>query len=214
MSYEMKCVKKKCEITKCETTIINRNLAIPPNIQELASPSLQSILVKKSSDSLNYSQCGDLFNTVTFLSRSLNRMRIDHAITGRSAIALMSLYSPGASTEVLSSSTGTSIKLIMSPESYEHFLNVCIHQRIKRMPENDRMFWDNRTGCILKIYVVGERLKLGRRTLIVPPLDTLLINDDGVKSWIIKSKTVVASRSRSRKAISLLRSEKKAVIAA
>jgi hypothetical protein len=182
MSYEM----------KCATSTIDRNLAIPRNVQEFASSSLQRLLVKKSSNSLNYAQCGDMFNAITFLSRSLNRMRIDHAITGRSAVALMSL----------SSSTGTSIELIMSPESYEHFLNVCIHQRIKPMAENDRMFWDHRTGCTLKIYVVGDRIKFGRRTVTVPPLNTLLINDDGIKSWIIKSKTAVASRSRSRKAVS------------
>ena len=198
MSYEM-----KCATIKGATSLTDHNLAIPPNIKELASSSLQPLLVKKSSNSLNYSQCGDVFNAITFLSRSLNRMRIDHAITGRSAIALMSL-----------SSTGTSIELIMSAGSYEHFLNVCIHQRIKPMPENDRMFWDHRTGCTLKIYVVGERLKFGRRTVTVPSLDTLLINDDGIKSWIIKSKTAVASRSRSRKAISSLRSEKKVMKAA
>ncbi len=207
MSYEMKCAK-----TKCAASIVDRNLAIPPNIQKLAFSSLQPLLVKRFSNPLYYSQCGDVFNTVTFLSRSLTRMRIDHAITGRSAISLMSLSSTGPLANL--SSSGPSIELIMSARSYEHFLNVCIYQRIKPMPENDRTFWDHRTGCTLKIYVVGERLKFGRRTMTVPPLDTLLINNDGVKSWIIKSKTVVASRSRSRKAISLLRSEKKAVIAA
>ncbi len=209
MSYEMKCAK-----AKCATSVVDRNLAIPPKIQELAFSSLHPLLVKKSSNPLNYSQCGDVFNTITFLSRSLNRMRIDHAITGRSAIALMSLSSTGPLVKALSSSTGPSIELIMSARSYEHFLSVCIHQRIKPMPENDRIFWDHRTGCTLKIYVVGERLKFGRRTMTVPSLDTLLINDDGIKSWIIKSKTAVASRSRSRKAISALRSERKAVIAA
>ena len=204
MSYEM----------KYATTIISCNLAIPPNIQELASSSPQPLLVKKSSNSLNYAQCGDMFNTIIFLSRSLNRMRIDHAITGRSALALMSLSYIGTSIKALSSSTWTSIELIMSPESYEHFLSVCIHQRIKPMAGNDRTFWDQRTGCTLKIYVVGDRLKFGRRTVTVPPLNTLLIKDDGIKCWIIKSKTAVASRSRSRKAISYLRSEKKAVTAA
>jgi hypothetical protein len=209
MSYEMKCAKMKCT-----TSIIDRNLAVPPNIQELASSPLQSLLVKKSNNPLTYSQCGDVFNTITFLSRSLNRMRINHAITGRSAIALMSLSSTGPLIKALSSSPGSSIELIMSARSYEHFLSVCIHQRIKPMPENDRTFWDHRTGCTLKIYVVGDRLKFGRRTITVPQLDTLVINDDGIKSWIIKSKTSVASRSRSRKALSSLRSEKKAMKAA
>lgn len=200
MSYEIKCSTSSTS----STSMGERNLATPPNIQKFIPSSLQPLLVKKSNNSLNYAQCGDVFNTITFLSRSLNRMRIDHAITGRSAIALMSLCS----------STGTSIELIMSPESYEHFLKVCIHQRIKPMIENDRMFWDQRTGCTLKIYVVGDRLKFGRRTVTVPPLNTLLINDDGIKCWILKSKMAVASRSRSRKAISYLRSEKKAVTAA
>lgn len=209
MSYEMKCAK-----TKCATSVVDHNLAIPPNIQKLASSSLQPLLIKKFSNPLNYSQCGDVFNTITFLSRSLNRMRIDHAITGRSAIALMPLSSTRPLIKTLSSSSGPSIELIMSPESYEHFLNVCIHQRIKPMPENDRMFWDNRTGCTLKIYVVGERLKFGRRRVTVPQLATLLINDDGIKSWIVKSKTGVASRSRSRKAVSSLRPEKKILRAA
>jgi len=131
-------------------------------------------------------------------------MRIDHAIAGQSAIAMATL----------SSSTGTSIELIMSPESYDHFQNVCIHQRIKPMPENDRMFWDHRTGCTLKIYVAGERIQSGQLTVTVPALDTLLINDDGIKSWIIESKTATVAGSRSRKAVSSLGSEKKPVAAA
>ena len=209
MSYEIKCSTSSTS----STSMGERNLATPPNIQKFIPSSLQPLLVKKSNNSLNYAQCGDVFNTITFLSRSLNRMRIDHAITGRSALALMSLSSIGTSIKALSSSR-TSIELIMSAGSYEHFLNVCIHQRIKPMAGNDRTFWDQRTGCTLKIYVVGDRLKFGRRTVTVPPLNTLLINDDGIKCWILKSKMAVASRSRSRKAISYLRSEKKAVTAA
>lgn len=189
---------------KLATSMRNPNVVTPPNIEELSSSSVQPLLVKKSSCSLNYSQCGDVFNSITFLSRSLNRMRIDHAIAGQSAVALTTL----------SSSVGTSIELVMSPESYDHFLNVCIHQRIKPMPENDRMFWDHRTGCTLKIYMAGERIKSGKRTVTVPPLDTLLINDDGIKSWIIESKALVTSESRSCKAVESRRSKKKAVAAA
>ena len=153
-----------------------------------------------------YSQCGDMFNSILFLSRSLNRMRIDHAIAGQSAIALTTVTS--------SSSPGTSIELIMSAQSYDHFVNVCIHQRIKPMPENDRMFWDHRTGCTLKIYMAGERIKSGKRTVTVPSLDTLLVNDDGIKSWIIESKPLVTSDSRSCNAVASKRSKKKAVAAA
>ncbi|MCY7406238.1 MAG: hypothetical protein LH631_02355 [Alkalinema sp. CAN_BIN05] len=138
------------------------------------------------------------------MSRSLNRMRIDHAIAGQSAIDL----------KTLSSASGTSIELIMSSEGYGHFLNVCIHQRIKPMPENDRMFWDHRTGCTLKIYIAGERIKSERRTVIVPELGTLLLNDDGIKSWLIESKLVVSSASGFRQAVSSQRSEKEAVVAA
>ena len=189
--------------------ITDYHVATQPNIQESDSALVESVLTKKSNYSLgysqlSYSQCGDMFNSILFLSRSLNRMRIDHAIAGQSAIAL---------TTVTASSPGTSIELVMSPQSYDHFVNVCIHQRIKPMPENDRMFWDHRTGCTLKIYMAGERIKSGRRTVTVPPLDTLLINDDGIKSWIIESK-LVTSESRSCKVVASKRSKKKAVAAA
>lgn len=187
-----------------ERNIIDRNVAASLKNQELDQSPVRSVLVKKSNYSANYTQCGDIFNSIMFLSRSLNRMRIDHAITGQSAVALTAL----------SPSTGTSIELIMSSESYDHFLNVCIHQRIKPTLENDRMFWDHRTGCTLKIHIVGEQIKSGRRTVTVPELNTLLINDDGIKSWIIESKSVVSSGSRSRQAVSSRRSEKEAVVAA
>lgn len=186
-----------------ERNVIDRNVATSLKNQELGQSPVQTALVKKSNYSVNYTQCGDIINSIMFLSRSLNRMRIDHAIAGQSAVALT----------MLSPSTGTSIELIMSSESYDHFLNVCIHQRIKPTSENDRIFWDHRTGCILKIYVAGEPTKFGRRTMTVPELDTLLINDDSIKFWIIESKSVGASGSRSRQAVSSRRSEKKAVVA-
>lgn len=176
MSSEMRFTR---DVTEC-------NAATPHNIQ-------------------GYSQCGDMFNSILFLSRSLNRMRIDHAIAGQSAIVL---------TTVPSSSTGTSIELIMSSQSYDHFVNVCIHQRIKPMPENDRMFWDHRTGCTIKIYMAGERIKSGRRTVTVPELGSLMLNDDGIKSWIIESKALVTAESRSCKAVAANQSTKKAVAAA
>ena len=187
-----------------ERNVIGQNFATSLKNQELGQPPVQSVLVKKPSYSLNYSQCGNLFNSIMFLSRSLNRMRIDHAIAGQSAVALTAL----------SSASGTSIELIMSAESYDHFLNVCIHQRIKPMSENDRMFWDHRTGCTLKIYVAGERIKFGRRTVTVPKLNSLVFNDDGIKSWIIESKSVVSSGSLSRQAVSSQRSEKETIVAA
>ena len=183
---------------------IDRNVATSLKNQELGQSPVQSVLVKKSNYSVNYTQCGDIVNSIMFLSRSLNRMRIDHAVAGQSAVALTTLLP----------STGTSIELIMSSDSYDHFLNVCIHQRIRPTSENDRMFWDHRTGCILKIYVAGERIKFGLRTVTVPELNTLVFNDDDIKSWIIESKSVVSSGSRSRQAVSSRRSEKEAVIAA
>lgn len=185
-----------------ERNVIDRNVTTSLKNQELGQSPVQPALVKKSNYSVNYTQCGDIVNSIMFLSRSLNRMRIDHAIGGQSAVALT----------MLSPSTGTSIELIMSSESYDHFLNVCIHQRIKPRSENDRIFWDHRTGCILKIYVAGEPTKFGRRTMTVPELDTLLINDDSIKfwiiesNWIIESKSVRASGSRSRQAVSSRRS--------
>jgi hypothetical protein len=48
-------------------------------------------------------------------------------------------------------------------------------------------------NSMLKIYVAGEPTKFGRRTMTVPELDTLLINDDSTKFWIIESKSVGAS---------------------
>jgi hypothetical protein len=187
-----------------EKNVIGRNGATSLKNQELGQSPVQPVLVKKSNYSANYTQCGDIVNSIMFLSRSLNQMRIDHAIAGQSAVALAAL----------SSSTGTSIELIMSAESYDHFLNVCIHQRIKPMSENDRMFWDHRTGCTLKIHIAGEQIKSGQRAVIVPELNTLLLNDDGIKSWIIESKSVVSSGSRSRRAILSRRSEKETVVAA
>lgn len=186
-------------------SVTDYHAATPPNVQELGSSSVESPLVSKCSYSMGYSQCGDMFNSILFLSRSLNRMRIDHAIAGQSAVAL--------TTATASSFPGTSIELIMSPQSYDHFVNVCIHQRIKPMPENDRMFWDHQTGCTIKIYMAGERIKSGRRTVTVPDLDSLLLNDDGIKSWIIESKALVTSESRSCKAVANP-SSKKAVAAA
>ncbi len=187
-----------------ERNVIGGNVATSLKNQELGQSLVQPVLIKKSNYSVNYTQCGDLVNSIMFLSRSLNRMRIDHAIAGQSAVALTEL----------SPSTGTSIELIMSSESYDHFLNVCIHQRINPTSGIDRIFWDHRTGCTLKIHIVGEQIKAGRRTVTVPELNTLLLNDDSIKFWIIESKSVVSSGSRSRQAVLPRRSEKETVVAA
>ncbi len=188
-----------------ERNVIDRNVVTPLKNQELGQSPIQPVLVERSSHSLHYSQCGDIINSIVFLSRSLNRMRVGHAIAGQAAIALVAL-SP--------SFPMISIELVMSSESYDHFLNVCIHQRIKPTLENDRVFWDHRTGCMLKVYVAGERTEFGQKIVTVPELNTLMFNENGIKSWIIESKSVDSLESRPRQAVSPRPSAKEIVAAA
>ncbi len=144
-----------------------------------------------------YSQCGDLFSSVKFLSRSLKRMLVDHAITGYSAQVMES--------DRLMCGIGSDIDLIMSDESYEHFLRSCVHQRMKPIEGEQRMFWDSRTGCTVRIYVTGERIKVGRRSVKIPALGVMLPNDEGIKTWTLDIPVVrKATRKRTATVVNSL----------
>jgi hypothetical protein len=115
-------------------------------------------------------------------------MNVDHALTGVSAVVMESgVTGPEITSE---------IDLILSRQSYEHFLKSCVHQQVKPIEGEERAFWDNRTGCTVRIYMTGERLKVGRRSIEIPELNMMTLNDEGIKSWTVESKS---SRETSRK---------------
>ncbi len=176
MSYEMKSLPS----LDCNPTI--------PLQSSLRSSSSSSAFRTNSHYSPVYSQCGDLFISIQFLSRSLRRMNVDHALTGVSAVVMESgVAGPDIKSE---------IDLILSHQSYEHFLKSCVHQQVKPIEGEARAFWDNRTGCTVRIYVAGERIKVGRRSIEIPELNTMTLNDEGIKSWTAETKS---SRATSRK---------------
>jgi hypothetical protein len=108
-------------------------------------------------------------------------MNVDHALTGVSAVVMESGFTgPEMKSE---------IDLILSHQSYEHFLKSCVHQQVKPIEGEERAFWDNRTGCTVRIYVTGERLKVGRRSVEIPELNMMALNDEGIKSWTVESKS-------------------------
>lgn len=135
-----------------------------------------------------YSQCGDLFSNIKFLSRSLRRMNVDHAITGKSAMVMES--------GTFEMEVEPEIELILSNDSYEHFLKICVHQQVKPIDGEDRMFWDNRTGCTIRVYVVGENFPQGRRSMEIPALHLLPTNDEGIKSWNVEGQAPVSYQSK------------------
>jgi hypothetical protein len=169
MSYEMK-----------SSPSLDCNLTFPLH-SSLRSSTSSSAFRTASSYSPVYSQCGDLFSSIQFLSRSLRRMNVDHAITGVSAIVM---ESGGSGTEIKSE-----VDLILSRQSYEHFLKSCVHQQMKPIEGEERTFWDHRTGCTLRIYMTGERLKVGRRSIEIPELHMMNLNDEGIKCWTVESKS-------------------------
>jgi hypothetical protein len=181
MSYEMK-----------SSPSLDCNLTFPLQSSSLRSSSSSSAFRTASNYSPVYSQCGDLFSSIKFLSRSLRRMNVDHALTGCSAVVMESgVAGPEMKSE---------IDLILSRQSYEHFLKSCVHQQVKPIEGEERAFWDNRTGCTVRIYVAGERLKIGRRSVEIPELNMMRLNDEGIKSWTVESKVKSKSvRETSRK---------------
>lgn len=177
MSYEMK-----------SSPSLDCNRTFPLQSSSLRSSSFSSTFRTTAHYSPTYSQCGDLFSSIQFLSRSLRRMNVDHALTGVSADVMESgVTHPGMKSE---------IDLILSRQSYEHFLKSCVHQQMKPIEGEERTFWDHRTGCTMRIYVTGERLKVGRRSIEIPELNRMAVNDEGIKSWTVESKS---SREASRK---------------
>ncbi len=177
MSYEMKSLPS-----------LDCNPTFPMQSSSLRSSSSSSTFRTTSNYSPVYSQCGDLFSSIQFLSRSLRRMNVDHALTGVSAVVMES--------GVTGPEIASEIDLILSRQSYEHFLKSCVHQQVKPIEGDERAFWDNRTGCTVRIYMTGERLKVGRRSIEIPELNMMALNDEGIKSWTVESKS---SRETSRK---------------
>ncbi len=174
MSYEMKSLMS----LDCNTDLSLRSSLRSSSSSAFRTPAEYSPV---------YSQCGDLFSSIQILSRSLRRMHVDHALTGICAVVMAA---GGAE-----SGTKPEIDLILSHQSYAHFLKICVHQQVKPIEGEDRAFWDNRTGCTVRIYVTGERVKVGRRSIEIPQLNMMPMNDEGIKSWTVESK-----RSRKLKA--------------
>jgi hypothetical protein len=125
-----------------------------------------------------YSQRDSLIDSLTFLSRSLTRMRIQHAVMG----PVSSTRDPGPTNP--SSDRGQDIELLMSPEHYAKFRSNWLNQRLASIESDDHQFWDNRTGYLLRIYITGDWIKIGKRALRVPDCATLPKNEDGIAYWI------------------------------
>jgi hypothetical protein len=175
MSYEMKSSSSLDRST---------NFSMPSSLHSSSSSAFRT----PAKYSPVYSQCGDLLNSIQILSRSLRRMHVDHALTGISAVVMAS--------GVTGPETKPEIDLVLSHQSYMHFLKSCVHQQVKPIEGEERTFWDSRTGCTVRICVAGERVKIGRRSIEIPALNTMEINEDGIKSWIVESK---GTRKVSRK---------------
>jgi hypothetical protein len=184
--------------------------------QQFSLPSygLSSIFRVSSQYSPLYSQCGDLLNSIVFLSRSLRRMNVDHAITGAAVLAMESSFDQSMSY----SSVEPLIELVLSGNSYEHFLKSCVHQQIKPIEGEDRMFWDNRTGCTVRIYLTGESMKVGHRSIVIPALNGMTLNAEGIKSWNIEQYCTqnksLKRQTITKKAATQETKKKKTVIAA
>ncbi len=125
-----------------------------------------------------YSQRDSLIDSVHFLSRSLTRMRIQHAVMGSCALSIRD-HVPHPSSD-----RSQDIELLMSPEHYAKFRSTWLNQRLASIESEDHQFWDNRTGYLLRIYVTGEWIKLGKRALRVPEFAALPKTDDGIAYWI------------------------------
>ena len=109
-------------------------------------------------------------------------MHIEHAVMGDGALVLEDLLKindvprPGE--------RSPEIELIMSPDHYAKFRSSWVNQRLATIDADKHQFWDNRTGYLLCIYVTGDWIKFGRRTLRVPDVATLPRTDDRISYWI------------------------------
>jgi hypothetical protein len=125
-----------------------------------------------------YSQRDSLVDSLHFLSRSLTRMRIQHAVMGASAVALREQI-PHSSGD-----RGQDIDLMMSPEDYAKFRSTWVNQRLASIESDEHQFWDNRTGYLVRIHITGAWIKTGKRAIRVPDLSTLPKTEDGIAYWI------------------------------
>jgi hypothetical protein len=155
--------------------------------------STPSDLNHSSVGTLMYSQRNSLVDCLHFLSRSLMRMRIQHAVMGSSAIALNS-HAPHASSE-----RAQEIELLMSADHYAKFQSTWVNQRLAAIDSDDRQFWDNRTGYVLRIHLTGDWLKMGKRALRVPDLTQLPTSDDGIAYWIPEAQDLRRTPSEERR---------------
>jgi hypothetical protein len=155
--------------------------------------STASDLNRSSVGTLMYSQRDSLVDSLHFLSRSLMRMRIQHAVMGPSAIALKDcdLHPSGERAQ--------EIELIMSAENYAKFRSTWVNQRLAAVDSDDRQFWDNRTGYVLRIYITGDWLKTGKRALRVPDSTQLPKSEDGIAYWIPDAQDIRRNPSEERR---------------
>jgi|GEM_PF-1437817 len=132
--------------------------------------------------SLLYSQRNSLVDGLFLVSRSLRRMQIEHAVMGAGALALKDPLNtnpvprPGE--------CSPEIELIMSLDDYAKFRSSWVNQRLAAIDAEDHQFWDNRTGYLLCIYVIGDWIKLGRRAFRIPDVAALPKTDDRISYWI------------------------------
>lgn len=129
-----------------------------------------------------YSQRNSLVDSLFLVSRSLRRMQIEHAVMGDGALALKDQSMLNAVPR--SGERSPEIELIMSPEDYEKFRSSWVNQRLAATDVENHQFWDNRTGYLLCIYVIGDWIKLGRRAFRIPDVAALPKTDDRISYWI------------------------------
>jgi hypothetical protein len=91
------------------------------------------------------------------------------------------------------------IELIMSAENYAKFRSTWVNQRLAAVDSDDRQFWDNRTGYVLRIYITGDWLKTGKRALRVPDSTQLPKSEDGIAYWIPDAQDIRRNPSEERR---------------
>ncbi len=129
-----------------------------------------------------YSQRNSLVDSLILVSRSLRRMQIEHAVMGDGALALKDPLSPSAVPRP--GERGPEIELIMSSDHYAKFRSSWVNQRLAAIDTDTHQFWDNRTGYLLYVHVIGDWIKLGRRAFKIPNIAVLPKTDDRISYWI------------------------------